>query len=280
MRARTRQMAPSLITQAQPGRAGCQDHGRRIRPAASSVHFTGPGEAGVVHRVLWNLRHEPPPLGGAFAQAPGGEEGGGMIAALPGSAAADCAAGPMGVAWHVHRYRASGSRAFDPYGGSTQRSGQTSDHARAVPSARGISPRCIRSAAKGGSTDQSIESRTGVTSPDSATQHAGSRLQRQRFAPGHAVRTDCRTAAHARGIEKERWSRKILMATRSEEKHLSLVPLGCLCLPKSRLPANPARPTGDLKALGGSVSDGRPKDACVRLARLNGCNEFRVPGNR
>ena len=148
-------------------------------------------------------------------------------------------------------------------------------------SARGISPRCIRSAAKGGSTDQSIESRTGVTSPDSATQHAGSRLQRQRFAPGHAVRTDCRTAAHARGIEKERWSRKILMATRSEEKHLSLVPLGCLCLPKSRLPANPARPTGDLKALGGSVSDGRPKDAGVRLARLNGCrNEFRVPGNR
>jgi hypothetical protein len=43
----------------------------------------GPRDAGVVHRVLWNLRHEPPPSAGAFAQA-GGEEGGsGTTTALP-----------------------------------------------------------------------------------------------------------------------------------------------------------------------------------------------------
>jgi hypothetical protein len=39
--------------------------------------LSGPGGAGVVHRVLWNLRHEPPPSGGALTPAAGGEEGGG-----------------------------------------------------------------------------------------------------------------------------------------------------------------------------------------------------------
>jgi photosystem II stability/assembly factor-like uncharacterized protein len=39
--------------------------------------LSGPGGAGVVHRVFWNLRHEPPPSGGASAPAAGGEEGGG-----------------------------------------------------------------------------------------------------------------------------------------------------------------------------------------------------------
>jgi photosystem II stability/assembly factor-like uncharacterized protein len=46
--------------------------------------LSGPREAGVVHRVLWNLRHEPPPSGGAFAPVAGGEEGGsGTTTALP-----------------------------------------------------------------------------------------------------------------------------------------------------------------------------------------------------
>lgn len=46
--------------------------------------LSGPGETGVVHRVLWNLRHEPPPSGRAFAPAAGGEEGGsGTTTALP-----------------------------------------------------------------------------------------------------------------------------------------------------------------------------------------------------
>jgi photosystem II stability/assembly factor-like uncharacterized protein len=39
--------------------------------------LSGPGSAGVVHRVLWNLRHEPPPAVGTFAPTAGGEEGGG-----------------------------------------------------------------------------------------------------------------------------------------------------------------------------------------------------------
>jgi photosystem II stability/assembly factor-like uncharacterized protein len=53
-------------------------------PAGRVVRtLTGPGEAGVVHRVLWNLRHEPPPSVGAFAQVPGGEEGSGTVTALP-----------------------------------------------------------------------------------------------------------------------------------------------------------------------------------------------------
>jgi photosystem II stability/assembly factor-like uncharacterized protein len=53
----------------------------------------GPGDAGVVHRVVWDLRHEPPPAAPAFAQA-GGEEGGsGTAKALP---ALPRPAGPRG----------------------------------------------------------------------------------------------------------------------------------------------------------------------------------------
>jgi hypothetical protein len=37
-----------------------------------------------VHRIVWNLRHEPPPSGGAFGPPSGGEDGGGpATTALP-----------------------------------------------------------------------------------------------------------------------------------------------------------------------------------------------------
>jgi photosystem II stability/assembly factor-like uncharacterized protein len=58
-----------------------------ITNAANRVvrRLSGPGTAGVVHRVLWNLRHEPPPSGGGvFAPTPASEEGGsGTATALP-----------------------------------------------------------------------------------------------------------------------------------------------------------------------------------------------------
>lgn len=54
----------------------------------------GPGDAGVVHRVVWDLRHEPPPAAPGFAQAAGGEEGdSGTTNALP---ALPRPAGPRG----------------------------------------------------------------------------------------------------------------------------------------------------------------------------------------
>jgi photosystem II stability/assembly factor-like uncharacterized protein len=44
----------------------------------------GPGGSGAVHRIVWNLRHEPPPSGGAFGPPSGGEDGGGpATTALP-----------------------------------------------------------------------------------------------------------------------------------------------------------------------------------------------------
>jgi hypothetical protein len=39
--------------------------------------LSGPAEPGVVHRVVWNLRHEPPPSGGGFGFQGGGEGSGG-----------------------------------------------------------------------------------------------------------------------------------------------------------------------------------------------------------
>jgi photosystem II stability/assembly factor-like uncharacterized protein len=66
-----------------------------ITNAAGRVVRTlqGPGGAGVVHRVVWNLRHEPPPANAAFAPA-GGEEGGAeTTTALP---ALPRPAGPQG----------------------------------------------------------------------------------------------------------------------------------------------------------------------------------------
>ena len=57
-----------------------------ITNAAGRVVRTieGPGDAGVVHRVVWDLRHEPPPAAPGFAQAAGGEEGeSGTTTALP-----------------------------------------------------------------------------------------------------------------------------------------------------------------------------------------------------
>ncbi len=55
-----------------------------ITNAAGRVVRTldAPGGAGLVHRIVWNLRHEPPPSGGA--SGPGGEEdGGAATSALP-----------------------------------------------------------------------------------------------------------------------------------------------------------------------------------------------------
>src|SRR4051812_27439876 len=57
-----------------------------IANAANRVVRTlsGPAEPGVVHRVLWNLRHEPPPSAPAFGAAANSEEGGsGTATALP-----------------------------------------------------------------------------------------------------------------------------------------------------------------------------------------------------
>ncbi len=66
--------------------AQASDASITIYDAASRVvrKLTGSGEGGVVHRVVWDLRHEPPPSGGALAPAAGGEEGGsGSATALP-----------------------------------------------------------------------------------------------------------------------------------------------------------------------------------------------------
>jgi hypothetical protein len=45
--------------------------------------LTASGEPGVVHRVLWNLRHEAPPAGVALAPAGGEEAAAGSASALP-----------------------------------------------------------------------------------------------------------------------------------------------------------------------------------------------------